>query len=129
MGIEGEGMRFLVHQGRLSENESRRYFQQLIDAVNYCHSKGVYHRDLKPENLLLDSQGNLKISDFGLSALPQQEDGLLHTTCGTPNYVAPELAGYSSLRGCILISYSEDAPYVFLDMCTRLGVSARMEVV
>eukprot|EP01018_Ginkgo_biloba_P025002 Gb_27822 [translate_table: standard] len=79
-------------QSRLSENESRRYFQQLIDAVDYCHSKGVYHRDLKPENLLLDSQGNLKISDFGLSALPQQvrEDGLLHTTCGTPNYVAPE---------------------------------------
>ncbi|KAF9604289.1 hypothetical protein IFM89_005615 [Coptis chinensis] len=61
-----------VHQGRLSENESRRYFQQLIDVVDYCHSKGVYHRDWKPENLLIDSQGNLKISDFGLSALPQQ---------------------------------------------------------
>ncbi|MQL98486.1 hypothetical protein Taro_031193 [Colocasia esculenta] len=79
------------HQGRLNENDSRRYFQQLIDAVDYCHSKGVYHRDLKPENLLLDSRGNLKVSDFGLSALPQQGVGLLHTTCGTPNYVAPEV--------------------------------------
>ncbi|GFQ05735.1 cbl-interacting protein kinase 24 [Phtheirospermum japonicum] len=79
-----------VHHGRLSENESRRYFQQLIDAVSHCHSKGVYHRDLKPENLLLDSKGNLKVSDFGLSALPQQGVDLLHTTCGTPNYVAPE---------------------------------------
>ncbi|KAF5939687.1 hypothetical protein HYC85_023946, partial [Camellia sinensis] len=60
----------VLHHRQLSEAESKRYFQQLIDGVNYCHIKGVYHRDLKPENLLLDSQGNLKISDFGLSALP-----------------------------------------------------------
>ncbi|XVF88363.1 hypothetical protein PTKIN_Ptkin19aG0044800 [Pterospermum kingtungense] len=87
----GELFDKIVHCGRLPENESRRYFQQLIDAVAHCHSKGVYHRDLKPENLLLDSYGNLKVSDFGLSALPQQGVGLLHTTCGTPNYVAPEV--------------------------------------
>lgn len=87
----GELFDKIVHQGRLSENESRRYFQQLIDAVMHCHSKSVYHRDLKPENLLLDSRGNLKVSDFGLSALPQQGVDLLHTTCGTPNYVAPEV--------------------------------------
>lgn len=86
----GELFDKIVHHGRLSENESRRYFQQLIDAVSHCHSKGVYHRDLKPENLLLDSEGNLKVSDFGLSALPQKGVDLLHTTCGTPNYVAPE---------------------------------------
>ncbi|THF99776.1 hypothetical protein TEA_005413 [Camellia sinensis var. sinensis] len=80
-------------KGRLKEDEARKYFQQLINAVNYCHSRGVFHRDLKPENLLLDANGILKVSDFGLSALPQQvrEDGLLHTTCGTPNYVAPEV--------------------------------------
>ncbi|EHA8590549.1 putative CBL-interacting protein kinase 24 [Cocos nucifera] len=83
----------MVHQGKLHEDESRWYFQQLIDAVDYCHSKGVHHRDLKHENLLLDSRGNLKVSDFGLSALSQQGVGLLHTTCGTPNYVAPERRG------------------------------------
>uniref|UniRef100_A0A0D3E515 Protein kinase domain-containing protein n=1 Tax=Brassica oleracea var. oleracea TaxID=109376 RepID=A0A0D3E515_BRAOL len=49
---------------------------------------GVYHRDLKPKNLLLHSQGNLKISDFGLSALPEQGVTILKTTCGTPNYDA-----------------------------------------
>jgi serine/threonine protein kinase len=89
----GLGGSFQLNQGRLREDQSRKYFQQLIDAVDYCHSRGVYHRDLKPENLLLDAAGNLKISDFGLSALPQQfrSDGLLHTTCGTPNYVAPEV--------------------------------------
>ncbi|THF99756.1 hypothetical protein TEA_005393 [Camellia sinensis var. sinensis] len=82
-------------KGRLKEDEARKYFQQLINAVDYCHSRGVCHRDLKPENLLLDANGALKVSDFGLSALPQQvrEDGLLHTTCGTPNYVAPEEDG------------------------------------
>ncbi|XVF22300.1 hypothetical protein REPUB_Repub12eG0161100 [Reevesia pubescens] len=79
--------------GRLKEEEARSYFHQLINAVDYCHSRGVYHRDLKPENLLLDSYGVLKVSDFGLSAFSQQvrDDGLLHTACGTPNYVAPEV--------------------------------------
>ncbi|CAL5360794.1 unnamed protein product [Camellia sinensis] len=80
-----------VYQGRFFENKSRLYFQQLIDAVAHCHSKGVYHRDLKPENLLLDSHGNLKVSDFGLSALLPQGVELLHTACGTPNYLAPEV--------------------------------------
>ncbi|EOY31091.1 Salt overly sensitive protein 2a isoform 4 [Theobroma cacao] len=95
----GELFDKIVHRGRLPENESRRYFQQLIDAVSHCHSKGVYHRDLKPENLLLDSYGNLKVSDFGLSALPQQGVGLLHTTCGTPNYVAPEVLSNQGYDG------------------------------
>ncbi|XP_044463769.1 CBL-interacting serine/threonine-protein kinase 24-like isoform X2 [Mangifera indica] len=95
----GELFDKIVHQGRLSENDCRQYFQQLIDAVAHCHSKGVYHRDLKPENLLLDSYGNLKVSDFGLSALPQQGVELLHTTCGTPNYVAPEVLGLKGYDG------------------------------
>ncbi|KAG6770813.1 hypothetical protein POTOM_026511 [Populus tomentosa] len=82
-----------VAKGRLKEEAARKYFQQLISAIDYCHSRGVYHRDLKPENLLLDEDENLKISDFGLSALPEQfrQDGLLHTQCGTPAYVAPEV--------------------------------------
>ncbi|XP_075512028.1 CBL-interacting serine/threonine-protein kinase 3-like isoform X2 [Primulina tabacum] len=89
----GELFDKIATHGKMQEDEARRYFQQLIDAVDYCHSRGVFHRDLKPENLLLDTAGNLKVSDFGLSALSQQirDDGLLHTTCGTPNYVAPEV--------------------------------------
>lgn len=82
-----------VAKGKLKEDVARKYFQQLIAAVDFCHSRGVYHRDLKPENLLLDENGNLKVSDFGLSALfeSKRQDGLLHTTCGTPAYVAPEV--------------------------------------
>ncbi|CAL9146062.1 unnamed protein product [Musa hybrid cultivar] len=95
-----------ILKGKLSEEEGRRLFQQLIDAVSYCHDKGVYHRDLKPENVLVDAKGDIKISDFGLSALPQHlgNDGLLHTTCGSPNYIAPEVLsnrGYDGSRSDI----------------------------
>ncbi|EEF29400.1 CBL-interacting serine/threonine-protein kinase, putative [Ricinus communis] len=97
----GELFDKIASRGRFKEDEARKYFQQLINAVDYCHSRGVYHRDLKPENLLLDANGVLKVSDFGLSALPQQvrEDGLLHTTCGTPNYVAPEVINNKGYDG------------------------------
>jgi 5'-AMP-activated protein kinase catalytic alpha subunit len=90
-----------VARGRLKEDNARRYFNQLIGAVDFCHSRGVYHRDLKPENLLVDEHGNLKVSDFGLSALRecQKQDGLLHTTCGTPAYVAPEIINKKGYDG------------------------------
>ncbi|KAJ1277988.1 hypothetical protein BS78_04G045500 [Paspalum vaginatum] len=95
-----------ISKGKFSEDVARRYFHQLICAVDYCHSRGVYHRDLKPENLLLDDNENLKVSDFGLSALAESKrhDGLLHTTCGTPAYVAPEVLsrrGYDGAKADI----------------------------
>ncbi|XP_009788220.1 CBL-interacting serine/threonine-protein kinase 24 isoform X1 [Nicotiana tabacum] len=102
----GELFDKIVHQVRLPEKEARRYFQQLIDAVAHCHSKGVYHRDLKPENLLLDCQDNLKVSDFGLSAFPQQGVDLLHTTCGTPNYIAPEVLSNRGYDGAAVDVWS-----------------------
>lgn len=90
-----------VAKGKLKEDVARKYFQQLISAVDFCHSRGVYHRDLKLENLLLDENGNLKVSDFGLSALAEtkRQDGLLHTTCGTPAYVAPEVINRKGYDG------------------------------
>ncbi|XP_021277632.1 CBL-interacting serine/threonine-protein kinase 21 [Herrania umbratica] len=88
----------LSYAKKLSEPEARKLFQQLTDAVDHCHSKGVYHRDLKPENLLLDSKGNLKVSDFGLSALRKPGD-MLTTACGSPCYVAPELLANKGYDG------------------------------
>ncbi|KAK2379402.1 CBL-interacting protein kinase [Trifolium repens] len=74
----------------------------------YFVMEGVCHRDLKPENLLLDENGNLKVSDFGLSALAEtkHQDGLLHTTCGTPAYVAPEVIhrkGYDGTKADMVV--------------------------
>lgn len=91
--VKGGELFAKVAKGRFGEGLSRKYFQQLIAVVSYCHSRGIYHRDLKPENLLLDENEDLKVSDFGLSAWTDQvqADGLLHTLCGTPAYVAPEI--------------------------------------
>ncbi|KAL6985175.1 CBL-interacting serine/threonine-protein kinase 16 [Sarracenia purpurea var. burkii] len=104
--VKGGELFAKVARGKLREDLARKYFQQLISAVDFCHSRGVSHRDLKPENLLLDENEDLKVSDFGLSALPEQllNDGLLHTLCGTPAYVAPEVLrkkGYDGARADI----------------------------
>ncbi|KAG9157532.1 hypothetical protein Leryth_010351 [Lithospermum erythrorhizon] len=101
--VKGGELFSKVAKGRLKEEVARKYFQQLISAVSFCHARGVYHRDLKPENILLDENGNLKVSDFGLSAISDQikQDGLFHTFCGTPAYVAPEVLsrkGYDAAK-------------------------------
>lgn len=58
--------------------------------IEYCHKEGIVHRDLKPENILLDENNNIKIADFGLANF--LEDGnFLDTSCGSPNYAAPEV--------------------------------------
>ncbi|KAF7837636.1 CBL-interacting serine/threonine-protein kinase 1-like isoform X1 [Senna tora] len=104
----GELFDRIASKGKLAEAEGRKLFQQLIDGVSYCHNKGVFHRDLKLENVLVDAEGNIKISDFGLSALPQhfRADGLLHTTCGSPNYVAPEILSNKGYDGATSDTWS-----------------------
>ena len=86
----GELFQYIVDHGRLPESEARRFFQQIITATNYCHKHKVAHRDLKPENLLLDEFLNIKVGDFGLSNLMGDGD-FLKTSCGSPNYAAPEV--------------------------------------
>ncbi|KAH6795248.1 CBL-interacting protein kinase 1 [Perilla frutescens var. hirtella] len=104
----GELFERIASRGKFSEAKGRKLFQQLIDGVSYCHNKGVYHRDLKLENVLIDESGLIKITDFGLSALPQhfRDDGLLHTTCGSPNYVAPEILSNKGYDGATSDTWS-----------------------
>ncbi|XP_054666257.1 5'-AMP-activated protein kinase catalytic subunit alpha-1 isoform X4 [Grus americana] len=86
----GELFDYICKNGRLDEKESRRLFQQILSGVDYCHRHMVVHRDLKPENVLLDAHMNAKIADFGLSNM--MSDGeFLRTSCGSPNYAAPEV--------------------------------------
>ena len=62
----GELFDYIVARGRLKEDEAKRFFCQIISALDYCHLNLIIHRDLKPENLLLDANKNIKINDFGL---------------------------------------------------------------
>ncbi|VVB09245.1 unnamed protein product [Arabis nemorensis] len=86
----GELFDYIVQKGRLQEDEGRLLFQQIISGVEYCHRNKVVHRDLKPENILLDSKRNIKIVDFGLSNV-MQDGHFFKTSCGSPNYAAPEV--------------------------------------
>lgn len=87
----GELFDYISRRGRLHESLARLFFQQLIAAVGYCHVNNVAHRDLKPENILLEqNMKSIKVGDFGLSSIIR--DGkLFETSCGTPNYAAPEV--------------------------------------
>jgi serine/threonine protein kinase len=133
----GELFDRIVQAKRFEENVARRYFQQLISGMDYCHSQGIAHRDLKPENLLLDDTDTLKISDFGLSALSAASDGrqkMLMTTCGTPNYVAPEVLKEKGYKGftadvwsCGVILYVMLAGYLPFEDDTMTGLFNKIE--
>jgi len=86
----GELFDYIVEKKRLDEEEAAVFFYQLINGVEYIHSKGIAHRDLKPENLLLTEDKVLKIIDFGLSHEFNEEE-FLKTKCGSPSYAAPEI--------------------------------------
>ncbi|KAI3644844.1 hypothetical protein MP228_011008 [Amoeboaphelidium protococcarum] len=86
----GELFDYIVKNNQVKELEARRFFRQLISAVDYCHKNSIIHRDLKPENLLLDSNKNIKLIDFGFGNT-FHKDRLLETYCGSPFYAAPEM--------------------------------------
>lgn len=83
----GEVYDWIQKTGKFNENEARYVFQQLINALEYMHGKGIYHRDIKPSNLLIDSELNLKVIDFGFST----KSSICTLRKGTPEYMSPEM--------------------------------------
>ena len=87
---DGELFNYIVKKQRLSEEEASYFFYQIINGIEYIHSKGIAHRDLKPENLLIGKNKILKIIDFGLSNYYNGQKRL-ETPCGSPCYASPEM--------------------------------------
>uniref|UniRef100_A0A9L0J738 non-specific serine/threonine protein kinase n=1 Tax=Equus asinus TaxID=9793 RepID=A0A9L0J738_EQUAS len=84
----GDLLDHIRKSGPMAEDEARGKFRQLASALEYCHRKGVVHRDLRLEHVLLDGEGNVKLSGFGSSAVFLGQE--LSTQCGSPWYAAPE---------------------------------------
>ncbi|CAO3610270.1 unnamed protein product [Mucor hiemalis] len=109
---------YIVEKGRMAEDDARRFFQQIICAVEYCHRHKIVHRDLKPENLLLDANNNVKIADFGLSNIMTDGD-FLKTSCGSPNYAAPEVISGKLYAGPEVDAWSCGV-ILYVMLCGRL---------
>jgi len=88
---KGEVFDLLYESGCFSEKRTARYVKDLANALYYLHQKNIIHRDIKPENLLIDSQGRIKLADFGWSA-HTKPGRKRRTMCGTTEYIPPELA-------------------------------------
>ncbi|KAI0180283.1 kinase-like protein [Hypoxylon sp. FL1284] len=89
--------------GPLETEHVRRFMLELVDAVSYMHSKGIYHRDIKPENIFLTDSGSMKLGDFGLATTDRWS---YETTVGSDRYMSPEQydsagAGYSPAQADI----------------------------
>ncbi|KAJ3004548.1 UNVERIFIED_CONTAM: camp-dependent protein kinase catalytic subunit [Siphonaria sp. JEL0065] len=84
----GELFTFLRKSGRFRNNVALFYAGEVVLAVEYLHNRDIIYRDLKPENLLIDSEGHIKITDFGFA---KEVPDVTWTLCGTPDYLAPEI--------------------------------------
>ncbi|XP_055863218.1 phosphorylase b kinase gamma catalytic chain, skeletal muscle/heart isoform-like isoform X1 [Biomphalaria glabrata] len=91
---KGELFDYLTSVVSLSEKRTRIFMRQLLEAVDFIHSKNIVHRDLKPENILLDDNLNIKVSDFGFATVVEPGEELVEL-CGTPGYLAPEVLAHS----------------------------------
>lgn len=83
----------LKRRGTLTEPEVQYFLLQIIDGIKYLHNRQIIHRDLKLANILLDENLDVKIADLGLAAELFDPNERKKTLCGTPNYLAPEIAG------------------------------------
>jgi len=114
----GELYDYIVKHGKLSEPEACHFFYQLLLAIEHLDSLGISHRDIKPENILLDSDNNLKLIDFGLGRLYESKEEL-QTACGSPCYAAPEMVARKKYDGTMVDIWSAGVT-LFAMLCGHL---------
>ena len=90
--MQGGEMFFHLHkEKRFSNDKTRFYIVEIILAIEFLHKNKMLYRDLKPENIMIDSNGHIKLTDFGLSKMIKKPKEKAFTICGTPQYLAPEI--------------------------------------
>ena len=87
----GELFYHLHNIGRLTEVQARFYFAEIVLGLEHMHNNCIVYRDLKPENVLLDIDGHIKLTDFGLSKDEMPKTSLTKSFCGSPEYMSPEM--------------------------------------
>ncbi|XP_067133455.1 testis-specific serine/threonine-protein kinase 1-like isoform X2 [Centruroides vittatus] len=91
---KGDLLDLISKEKYINEEKTCKWFHHLVDAIDYCHNKGIVHRDIKCENLLLDKNDNLKVTDFGFakeSIVNDETENISVTFCGSFAYACPEI--------------------------------------
>ena len=133
--MQGGDMFFHMHDGQIvifNNEKTKFYIIELVLAIEFLHKKNMIYRDLKPENILLDEKGHVKLTDFGLSKILEEDNEKTFTICGTPQYLAPEVLlkkGYDNAvdwwsLGCVMYEMLSGR----LPFCIKRGMKLTQKI-
>ncbi|KIY52389.1 Pkinase-domain-containing protein, partial [Fistulina hepatica ATCC 64428] len=124
--ITGDDLfQYIVDHGPMPEPLARTIFHQIASTVLFLHERHIVHRDLKPENVMVNDDGNIKLIDFGFSC--DISNGALHTSsCGSPNYAAPEIVSGKPYRGPEIDTWSLGA-VLYAMLCARMTFDGHVQ--
>jgi serine/threonine protein kinase len=94
----GDLLNYVRKRRKLTEDYAKTIFKQILDALHYCHKLNILHRDIKLDNIILDAEGVIKVGDFGVSKIVDNNQ-TMYDQCGTPAYIAPEILRDKGYKG------------------------------